>query len=408
MGTVPFSNETDQYGIWPSSNMAVLSDGVTTVGMFPMVEFASSSAVYNTMVTVNVTDPKTLGNSGPPTNRIVNQFFYANEPLYGGLSILKGDLDGLLYMFASVSNGVKLARVREDQMTDRSKFEYWDGKKFQSKMPQKNDPAANVLQFSVGTLAGNVGPDVGDVFWSDFHQTFLMVFMDSSISGQFWVSYSTDGGLTNWSKAEKLWQPLPNPTWKDECDASGMGGKWNYAGHAHPHWDPSGKTLLLSWSSCTVWVNMATLTWEGSTPEPLKPAAPVAAANTPSHAAAASTHIAAVPTTAPAATSVAPVVVAAASSSTAHTAATPDAKPQPLGLGSDGRIQFPAAQEAYKLRKRAAAAAVQSPPLRQDEIERRAVQTQRVQDRNRHFANHARIHRRRAERGATAAHGSVS
>lgn len=377
VATVPFSNETSEYGIWPSSNMAVLSDGVTVVGMFPMVQFSSSTAVYNTMVTVKVTDPKSLGDSGPTTKRLVNQFFYADEPLFGGLSIVPGPLDGYLYMYASVINGVKLARVQEDDMTDRSKYEYWDGQKFQSKIPKVDDSKANVVQFSTPTGFGaNIGPDVGDVFWSSFHKTYLMIFMDGTVNGQFWIAYSPDGSLTSWSTPEKLWSPQPNPTWSEECDASGMGGKWNYAGHSHPSWDTSGKTLLLSWSSCTTYVNMATLTWEthasdsplaadkvvapshASTIAPTSASKPTSKVSSKAASTAASTAVpSSTPTSSPA--SKLDASSAASSSSTAPTALTSaQLFDHPVGhlltLGSDGAVHFAAARDAYRLRNRQA------------------------------------------------------
>ena len=52
-----------------------------------------------------------------------------------------------------------------------------------------------------------------------------------------------------------IWTP-PVPS---ECDS--QNGDYNYQAHAHPGWDPSGKSLLVSYSSCTLYVSMAKITW---------------------------------------------------------------------------------------------------------------------------------------------------
>jgi hypothetical protein len=45
----------------------------------------------------------------------------------------------------------------------------------------------------------------------------------------------------------------------EQC--GGNAASWNYQGHAHPGWDPSGKTLLVSYASCAMYVSFAMISW---------------------------------------------------------------------------------------------------------------------------------------------------
>jgi hypothetical protein len=65
-----------------------MPDGQTILGVFPCLNEGNSTDFYNTMVQMNVTDPKTVPLEGnPPFKRLGNgRLFYANE-VYVGIGL---------------------------------------------------------------------------------------------------------------------------------------------------------------------------------------------------------------------------------------------------------------------------------------------------------------------------------
>lgn len=94
------------------------------------------------------------------------------------------------------------------------------------------------------------GPLYGDIFYSAYHGTLLAVFTDAYIDGTFYISYSKSGTIVGpWSEPSIFYQ-TPNPS-----------SNFNYAGHAYPGFDLSGKTLLLSYTFGGLWTRFVRVTW---------------------------------------------------------------------------------------------------------------------------------------------------
>lgn len=206
--------------------------------------------VYTTLVQVETTP------SGPIATRLVQALFYVGEPQFGKFDMLKGP-DGFTYLFASDQTGVKVARVTTSPalaITDRRQYQYYNGRSWTSTMPALNDASANIFNFQVMPFAGViVSIYSGEIFFSPYHNTYLIVFMDGFVDGTFRVAYSTNGQITGpWSSVTDLYQSARVPK---------ASNQWNYAGHAYPGRDESGATLALSYTYDFNYINFATLTW---------------------------------------------------------------------------------------------------------------------------------------------------
>jgi hypothetical protein len=117
-----------------------------------------------------------------------------------------------------------------------------------------NDNTTNLLSFTYKFFNATIHPSSGDLFYSEHHKTFVLVFADSGVDGAFRASYSTSGHVRGpWTAPVTVYNsPLPAGCPKNS---------WNYDGHAHAGFDPSGASLILSFSSCENYVSMARLHW---------------------------------------------------------------------------------------------------------------------------------------------------
>lgn len=263
----PQGNETalgDNFSIWMLSGMTPLSDGKTIVGVFPALNEATSTDLYTTMVSMEVVDPySVLPGAAPPMKRLGNgRLFYPSEVSYGKMALVEG-IDGYLYLAGSDTTGVKIARTpaTPEAIADRNQYDYYNSQtgEWQPQKPlELNNPEGNIIHWNSTDLAGKpIGPDVGDLWFDDYHQTMVMTWGDSGIDGRLWFSYAENNKLEGpWSTPEPIWTtPVPS-----QC--KGTQGDWNYQLHAHPGWDETGKTLLISYASCAQFVSFAKITWD--------------------------------------------------------------------------------------------------------------------------------------------------
>jgi hypothetical protein len=270
-GMVPVGAEGNEtamggnFSIWMLSGMTPMPDGKTIVGVFPAVNEATGETMYSTMVQMEVVDPSSLAADGsPPTTRLgTGRLFYPSEVNYGTFGLVSGMVD-YLYLLGSDLTGVKLARVRNvDNATiaDRNQYQYYNSATGEWQLQQPlalNDATGNILGWNYTDSAGKtIGPNVGDAWYDPYRKTMVMLFGDTYVDGTFYMSYATTNRIEGpWSKPVAIWTP-PVP-----ADCSRTTESWNYQGHAHPGWDPSGKTLLISYASCALYVSFAKITWE--------------------------------------------------------------------------------------------------------------------------------------------------
>lgn len=243
------------------NGLTPLPDGKTILGVFPALIQSTSGPtqdLYSTMASITVVPPSQISpGSFPPAKRLgTGRLFYPGEIQYGNFALVTASQ--YLYLFGADTTGVKIARtpLGWSTLADRTKYTYYQPKTgtWTTTPAVKNDAAQNILNHTVEFFGNVRGPDTGDVFYSAYHKTFVMVWMDGLIDGIFWASQSTSGTVTGpWSAPQQIWtSPLAK-----ECAGQG----WNYQGHAHPGWDSTGKTLMISYVSCVNYVSMAKVVW---------------------------------------------------------------------------------------------------------------------------------------------------
>ena len=236
----PQGNETKQSGfaIWMLNGMTPLSDGKTILGVFPAIIETETSVtgLYSTMASMEVVDPQSLaaGETPPFTRLGTGRLFYPNEVQYGNFALVEG-IDGYVYLAGSDTTGIKMARVPGGLtlLADRNHYEYYNAEtnKWQPQKPlELNNPAGNVLKWHTEGLSGQqLGPDVGDMWFDNYHETMVMIWGDSGIDGQVWFSYAIENKIDGpWSEPEAIWVTPLVP----ECAATKE--DWNYQIHAHP------------------------------------------------------------------------------------------------------------------------------------------------------------------------------
>lgn len=213
---------------------------------------------------MEVVDPYSVAPGGnPPTSRLgTGRLFYPNEVNYGTFGLVAG-IDGYLYLLGADLTGVKMARVPNagnSAIADRNQYEYYNSKTLQWQPQQPltlNDATGNIIAWNYTDPAGQtISPNVGDIWYDPYHETMMMVWGDTWVDGTFWFSYATTNNLEGpWSTPVAIWSP-PVP---EQCSSTSTA--WNYQGHAHPGWDSTGRTVLISFSSCALYVSFALVTW---------------------------------------------------------------------------------------------------------------------------------------------------
>lgn len=216
------------------------------VGVFNALS-TQGTTMYNTMAKITVTDNVSDGQT-VPGERIVTQLFNNGENLYGTYSVMAGHDDSYLYLFARNSgsgigpSSIKVARVPQNAVTDKTKYQYWDGSEWSATQPAVSDTKSNIIT-SQGFM------DTGEIFWSPHFNCFCHV---TAAYGAFQIQYS-DNLTSGWSSPQQLYKAeMPQ-------DLQGNAQSMMYAGHAYPDWDATGKSLLLSWTVDQQWTQMATV-----------------------------------------------------------------------------------------------------------------------------------------------------
>jgi hypothetical protein len=246
------------------SGMTPMPDGKTILGVFPALNEGTNIPLYSTMVRMEVVDPNSVvAGENPSTTRLgTGRLFYPEEVNYGTFGRVAG-IDDYLYLLGSDNTGVKLARVPNggaSTIADSNQYEYYNSRtaEWQQQRPLVvNDGTGNIVTWNYTDIAGQIiGPNVGDIWFDSYHNTMMMVWGDTWVDGSFWFSYATTNSIEGpWSTPVAIWTP-PVP---GECSSTSEA--WNYQAHAHPGWGTTGKTLLLSYASCALYVSFALLTW---------------------------------------------------------------------------------------------------------------------------------------------------
>lgn len=102
----------------------------------------------------------TIGSSGPVVERAALKMWYPNEINYGSFGLARArDGSGDIFLLAAPEGafGLKVARVAEASITDKSKYKYWNGKAWAATPPAATDASANVLNYKAGGFGVGTG-----------------------------------------------------------------------------------------------------------------------------------------------------------------------------------------------------------------------------------------------------------
>jgi hypothetical protein len=236
---VPFfkDEEPSKTAIWPNSNIATLIDGHTAVAFYPVIDRTSGpdfKEIYGTGVEI------TIRPHGPTATRPIKALFKSDEVNYGLFSTMPG-IDGFLYMFGVITNtnanGIKMARVPQTSVFDRSKYQYWNGTNWTMTVtPYDDGGKANIFSYSAQDFSGkNHGPSSGDIFFSRHYGVYMLIFQGMGIDPIVYMAYS--------KKLERGWSK-PISLFKTPTLENG----YNYNVHAYPAYDITQKIIPISWT----------------------------------------------------------------------------------------------------------------------------------------------------------------
>jgi hypothetical protein len=185
---IQLSGQGYRYAVWPESSPILLNDTHALLYaslVYDEVDMSTQAANFttlgNTVLVVSI-DPF----YGPGAQRVVNQMFQESEVAWGSLGGLRswgksgvGGMDGMLYLFGQVDEGVLVARTDPFGITNRSAYSYWDGSTWSSGM-LPSDTTSYLLDEPVMDL---------DVFYSPYHGTFIMVYLTPNADNTFYFRY---------------------------------------------------------------------------------------------------------------------------------------------------------------------------------------------------------------------------
>ncbi|CZS99016.1 hypothetical protein WAI453_008420 [Rhynchosporium graminicola] len=234
-----------RYAIWPNTNIVSACGGacgytVSNVLDITILPYAENF-LYSTLAKI------TIGNEGPTVKREAVALWYKYEMNYGDFGLARardGSNDIFLFAAPEKSFGMKVARVCETEIADKTKYLFWNGKTWSKNPPGALDSTANIFQYN----EGGFGPGTGDIFWNKHLNTWISVFNDEmSAYSMFRLMYSTTGNILGpWSeKPIDAYKPFSCGDNKSNLLCS---VPYNYGTHAYPDIDTTGKTLLLSWT----------------------------------------------------------------------------------------------------------------------------------------------------------------
>lgn len=109
-----------------------------------------------------------------------------------------------------------------------------------------NTTAASILTLSSGNFI------TGDIFYSPFFAAPVIVFT-KTLDSTYYVAYTNASDFsTGFSVYQKTW----------EAPTLGGSNDHAYSQHSYPHWDPTGRSLLVSWAEEGEYVRMANISFK--------------------------------------------------------------------------------------------------------------------------------------------------
>jgi hypothetical protein len=195
--------------------------------------------------------------SGAVATRTDDTMWNPSEPWWGDVGVTYDAEDQNAYVFghgpstAMLSNTVFLAKVPASQATDVSAYQYWNGATSSwttQRFANGQLGTLNVTSAQALFPANALGQS--NAFWSTYYNTWMFVYGTSF--GYSDVMVMTAPKLEGpWTQGFTVASTCPNSA----CSAV------RYAIAPHPEYDPTGKTLLVTWTDSNV-VYAVRIAWQ--------------------------------------------------------------------------------------------------------------------------------------------------
>jgi len=199
----------------------------------------------------------TVDASGPKATRPFDTMWSNSEPFWGDIGVTYNHLDQNAYIFghgpaiSGLESNVYLSKVPAKNALDIKSYQYWDQstKSWTNKrFGNGTDGTLNVTSAQAIFIPREVGQS--NAFWSNYYNTWMFVY--GADVGYTDVMVKTADKLEGpWTKGFTIASTCPNNT----CSAI------RYCIAPHPEFDPTGKTLLVTWTDSN---NVLTveITWD--------------------------------------------------------------------------------------------------------------------------------------------------
>ena len=195
--------------------------------------------------------------SGPVATRNDDTMWNSSEPWWGDVGVTYDALDGNAYVFghgpasAQLSDYVFLARVPAAQATDVGAYRYWNAATSAWTPQRFADGQGGTLQVSTAqALFPRYALGQSNAFWSEYYDTWMFVYGTSF--GYSDVMVMTAPALEGpWTQGFTIASSCPN----GQCSAI------RYAIAPHPEMDPTGKTLLVTWTDSNA-IHAVRIEWQ--------------------------------------------------------------------------------------------------------------------------------------------------
>jgi hypothetical protein len=182
--------------------------------------------------------------NGPVATRTMDHMWGPDAPNWGDVGVTYDPTDGKAYVYGhgSSANNVNgttfLARVSATQATGVTAYEYWDqSKKAWTSTSYGNGTNGTQTYTTSQALFTYAGHGQSNAFWSNYYNTWMFVYGGDWPNSDIYVS--TASALEGpWTSAVDLATTCPTGT----C------GTLRYCVAPHPEFDPTGKTLIVTWT----------------------------------------------------------------------------------------------------------------------------------------------------------------
>ncbi|KAJ8097259.1 hypothetical protein POJ06DRAFT_260928 [Lipomyces tetrasporus] len=234
----PWRNRpSKRYVMWTYTNCLQVSENraVQYFHLYKYNSLSSTSDWGNTMATLDF-DPDTEMLTVTRDKQVT---FPNTTYEYGSFANMV--VDGVAFLYAldtkySSKKDVHVARVATDSLSQYDTYQYYDAS---TKTWSYNQPQPTARRQSAAVMSNYMPYSTGSMFYSEYHNAYLLVYFSNWADSTFRVSYAPSP-VGPWTTDDKVLYTVPQ----------GPGG-YDYGGVAHPQYyqdGPSGKALLVHYS----------------------------------------------------------------------------------------------------------------------------------------------------------------